>query len=180
MTFPRSEADLPHPELVKPPAGTRPKPGDTKPAFSVHYDEGLKVGYKWYDAEHKQVLFPFGFGLSYTTYAYSDLKAVAGEGGAMSVSFSVKNTGNRAGAEIAEVYAALPAGAGEPPKRLVGWSKVKLNAGESRDVNLNIDPKYLSVYDESANGWKLVTGSYSIMVGGSSQDLPLVQKLRLP
>ena len=84
-----------------------------------------------------------------------------------------------AGAEIAEVYAALPAGTDEPPKRLVGWSKVWLKAGESKDVNVSVDGKYLSIYDEAASGWKLVPGGYTFMVGGSSQDLPLVEKANL-
>ena len=182
MTFPRSVEDLPHPKLVVPPAGAQGREavmrtGEAKATFSVNYDEGLKVGYKWYDAENKPVLFPFGYGLSYTTYAYSDLKVTPGDGA--SVSFDVKNTGSRAGAEIAEVYAALPSSAGEPPKRLVGWSKVQLNPGESKHVQLTIDPKYLSVFDETANAWKLVPGAYSFMVGGSSQNLPLSQKTDL-
>ena len=182
MTFPRSVEDLPHPKLVVPPAGAHGREavmrtGEAKATFSVNYDEGLKVGYKWYDAENKPVLFPFGYGLSYTTYAYSDLKVAPGNGA--SVSFDVKNTGSRAGAEIAEVYAALPSSAGEPPKRLVGWSKVQLNPGESKHVQLAIDPKYLSVFDETANAWKLVPGTYSFMVGGSSQNLPLSQKTDL-
>jgi beta-glucosidase len=130
----------------------------------------LKVGYKWYDAEKRAVLFPFGFGLSYTTYSYSGLKVNPGKETA--VTFTVKNTGSRAGAEIAQVYASLPAGAGEPPKRLVGWSKVWLKAGESKDVTVSVPEKYLSVYDEAA-GWKLVPGSYGFLVGGSSADLPL-------
>ena len=84
MTFPRSEADLPHSQLVAPPPGATGeaavmKSGEAKPTFEVHYDEGLKVGYKWYDAEKKTPLFPFGFGLSYTTYAYSDLKVKPGK-----------------------------------------------------------------------------------------------------
>ena len=178
MTFPRSEADLPHPELVKPPEGSHPRPGEP-PTFSVKYDEGLKVGYKWYDAENKPVLFPFGFGLSYTTYGYSDLKVACGSNNEVTATFTVKNTGSRAGAEIAEVYAALPESAGEPPKRLVGWSKVQLNPGEDKEVNVTVDPKYLSIYDENAKGWKLVPGSYSFMVGGSSQNLPLVEKIDL-
>jgi len=95
------------------------------------------------------------------------------------VTFTVKNTGKRAGTEIAEVYAALPAEAGEPPKRLVGWSRVRLNVGESREVTVNVEPRYLSIYDVAANGWKLVPGSYTFMVGGSSKDLPLVQKIAL-
>jgi beta-glucosidase len=182
MTFPRSEADLPHPQLVMPPAKGQgaaavSTSGEAKPAFSVHYDEGLKVGYKWYDAENKPVLFPFGHGLSYTTYSYSDLKVTPGKETA--VTFTVKNTGGRAGTEIAEVYAALPASAAEPPKRLVGWSKVHLNAGESAVVNLAIDPKYLSIFDEALDGWKLVPGDYSFLVGGSSQALPLTEKVTL-
>ena len=83
MTFPRSEADLPHPQIVMPPPGAKPIAVGfhttlTKPTFDVHYDEGLKVGYKWYDAENKPVLFPFGYGLSYTTYRYSNLKVKSG------------------------------------------------------------------------------------------------------
>ncbi len=182
MTFPRSEADLPHPHLVVPPPEAQgraavKKTGEAKPTFEVHYDEGLKVGYKWYDAENKPVLFPFGYGLSYTTFSYSSLKV--NPGSETTVSFTVKNTGSRAGEEIAEVYAALPASAGEPPKRLVGWSKVYLNAGESKEVSVPVKPLYLSIYDEASNSWKLPPGSYTYMVGGSSQNLPLVQKVDL-
>jgi beta-glucosidase len=180
MTFPLSVADLPHPVLVKPPnggedAGHNVKEEDFKATFSVHYDEGLKVGYKWYDAEKKPVLFPFGFGLSYTTYKYSALKATPGN-----VTFTVKNTGARAGAEIAQVYVALPADAGEPPKRLAAFSKLQLNPGESREVTLPINPRELSVYDEATDSWKQVPGRYTFMVGGSSQDLPLHQEVSLP
>jgi beta-glucosidase len=182
MTFPRSEADLPHPQLVTPPPGAKEvgegmKTEEAKPLFSVHYDEGVKVGYKWYDAENKPVLFPFGYGLSYTTYSYSGLRVAPG--GETTVTFTVKNTGSRAGAEIAEVYAALPASAGEPPKRLVGWSKVNLKAGESKEVTVTVDSKYLSIFDEATDAWKLVPGIYSFMVGGSSQALPLSGKVTL-
>jgi len=182
MTFPKSEADLPHPKMTLPrPDQLGPeavnKSGVAKPTFEVTYDEGLKVGYKWYDAEKKTPLFPFGFGLSYTTYAYSDLKVKPGK--TTTISFSVKNTGSRPGMEIAQVYAALPAETGEPPKRLVGFSKVQLNAGESKQVSVSIDPMYLSIFDESTESWKLVPGGYSFMAGGSSQDLPLAQKVTL-
>ena len=136
MTFPLKDEDVPHPTLVKPaPGGSGSRPsqvtGEIKPTFSVTYDEGLKVGYKWYDAENKPVLFPFGFGLSYTTYSYSGLKVTPGAAGT-TVTFSVKNTGKRAGVEIAEVYAALPASAEEPPKRLVGWSRVALGPANQK------------------------------------------------
>jgi beta-glucosidase len=181
MTFPKSDADLPHPKLIQPGPGQTGeaavmKTGEAKATFSVTYDEGLKVGYKWYDAEKKAVLFPFGFGLSYTTFAYSGLQVTPGKG--TIVSFSVKNAGSRDGAEIAQVYAALPASAGEPPKRLIGWSKVWLKAGESKDVSVSVDPKYLSIYEEGS-GWKLLPGGYVIMVGGSSAELPLTQRIEL-
>ena len=173
MTFPRSESDLPHPRVVTPPAEEQPGPAWLRktPAFDVNYDEGLKVGYKWYDAENKPVLFPFGFGLSYTTYRYSGLSVNLGKD--ITVGFTVKNTGSRAGEEIAEVYTALPPAAGEPPKRLVGWSKIHLNAGESKEVSVRVDSKYLSIFDEGRGEWNLLPGSYTFMVGGSSEDLPL-------
>src|ERR1700736_2671772 len=182
MSFPRSEEDLPHPREVIPSPSMLGKDavmatGEAKPTFEVHYDEGLKVGYKWYDAEKRPVLFPFGFGLSYTSYSYSNLKIKPGK--QTTVTFTVKNVGTRAGAEIAQVYAALPAEAGEPPKRLVGWSKVKLQAGESKEGTVDVDAEYLSIFDEASESWKMVPGAYSFMAGGSSQDLPLVQKITL-
>jgi beta-glucosidase len=182
ITFPLSVADLPHPTLLHPPAHSEAaSPVQrhilTSPTFSVSYDEGIKVGYKWYDAERKPVLFPFGFGLSYTTYSYSGLTVTPGD--KPSVSFTVKNTGSRAGVEIAEVYAALPASAQEPPKRLVGWSRVPLNPGESKQVTVSIDPMYLSIFDEAANQFRLVPGSYRFLVGGSSQTLPLQKAVHL-
>jgi beta-glucosidase len=187
QTFPLKDADIPHPNLVKPPEASTTKDDDKEawkkiaaglPPFQISYDEGLKVGYKWYDAEKKPVLFPFGFGLSYTTYAYSDLKIDPGQ--PMHVTFTVKNSGTRDGAEVAQVYASLPASAGEPPKRLVGFSKINLAAGESKAVRVEVPAQYLSIFDEKKNGWQLVPGDYTIMVGGSSQDLPLHQSATLP
>ena len=186
VTFPRSDADLPHPTIVKPPResvpdNTKPEPWKQIAAglapFQVTYDEGVKVGYKWYDAEKKPVLFPFGHGLSYTTYSYSNLKVEPGK--TPHVTFTVKNTGKRAGAEVAEVYASLPAAAAEPPKRLVGWSKVTLKPGESKEVTVDIEPKYLSIFNVEQNGWQLLPGEYGFMVGGSSQNLPLKQSVTL-
>jgi beta-glucosidase len=182
ITFPKSEADLPHPRLVLPPPGGGDAGAslreDAKATFSVTYDEGLKVGYKWYDAEHKPVLFPFGFGLSYTRYEYSGLKITGGKEPV--VSFTVKNVGGRGGSEIAEVYVALPKEADEPPKRLAGFRKVVLNAGESREIEIPINARELSVFDESANGWKELAGQYRFMVGGSSGDLPLQRTVAVP
>src|SRR5262249_35998600 len=128
-------------------------------------------------AEKKPVLFPFGFGLSYTAYSYSNLHVTSGKN--PHITFTVKNVGKRSGAEIAEVYASLPAAASEPPKRLVGWSKVALNPDESKEVSVDVDPKFLSIFDVQQNGWQLVPGDYSFMVGGSSQDLPLKTSIKL-
>ena len=187
LTFARAEADLPHPMLTKqpPPPGESgmqtPLPGAplrvNTTQFEVDYNEGLKVGYKWYDAENKQPLFAFGYGLSYTSYAYSDLKVRQGQ--AVTVTFNVKNTGARPGAEIAQVYVSMPASAGEPPKRLVGWDKVYLAPGEAKTVNLRLDPHYLSVFNVDKDGWELVAGDYKFWVGGSSRNLPLSQTLKI-
>jgi len=100
-------------------------------------------------------------------------------GSATTVMFTVTNRGRVAGTEIAEVYAALPASAQEPPKRLVGWTRVTLAPGESKTVNVLIDPKYISIFDEAGDKWKLVPGSYTFLVGGSSQDLPLSKVVSL-
>lgn len=192
ITFPKSDADLPHPRIVQPPPASKVNfaslRGDISkamslmakglPPFQIYYNEKLEVGYKWYDAENKPVLFPFGFGLSYTTYAYSDLEVKPGDG--LTVSFTVKNTGERAGTEIAEVYSSLPASAGEPPKRLIGWSRVELGPGESKQVTVPVAQDRLTIYDQASDSWKLVPGSYNVMVGGSSQDLPLHQEVTLP
>jgi beta-glucosidase len=184
-TFPKSESDLPRPTVTQPPPESSHFNGPASPEqwakglppFPVAYDEGLKVGYKWYDAENKPVLFPFGFGLSYTTYSYSGLTVTPGD--KVKVTFTVTNTGARAGAEIAEVYAALPAAAQEPPKRLIGFTKVKLEAKAKQTVSIDVDPKYLSIFDEQKDGWTLVPGDYSIMVGGSSDKLPLKATVNL-
>jgi len=189
LTFPRSEADLPHPIHVDPPKADADHPVaklvgapgmigmfmGIAPFFDVHYDEGLKIGYKWYDAEKKLVLFPFGFGLSYTTFAYSGLTVQPGD--STTVSFTVKNTGKRAGSEIAQIYASLPDSAGEPPKRLVGFARVELKPGESKQVSVPVSRDRLTIFDEATESWKLVPGNYVIRVGSSSRDLPLQQAL---
>jgi beta-glucosidase len=167
VTLPKSEADLPEVKL----------PGPPPEAFDIHYAEGLKVGYKWFDAERKEPLFPFGFGLSYTTFSYSDLKITAGK--PTQVSFKVANTGQRAGAEIAQVYASLPAAAGEPPKRLVAWSRIELLPAETKTVTLTVEPLPLSIFNADKDQWELLPGEYTIFVGGSSRSTPLRETIRL-
>jgi beta-glucosidase len=179
ITFPRTDADLPHPRIP----GTDLPPvtdgsgfggfGRRLPPFDINYTEGLKVGYKWFDAEDKQPLLPFGYGLSYTTFAYSGLKATP-----QAVTFAVKNTGPRAGAEIAQVYVGLPASANEPPKRLVAWEKVRLAPGQSKTVRLALEPQLLSIFNVDNDGWELVPGEYQVFVGGSSRNTPLTAAIR--
>ena len=179
MTFPESEKDLPRP-TIRPLAredegqGTKAVNGETHLSsnYSVTYSEGAKVGYKWYQAEHKPVLFPFGFGLSYTSYAYSGLR-IEHEKNECMVSFSIKNTGERPGTEIAQVYVALPGAAGESFHRVAGWVRVELKPGELKTVSVTIDPQMLSIYDEQKGGWTLLPGSYHVFAGPSSADTPL-------
>jgi beta-glucosidase len=175
ITFPRSEQDLPRPKLAEQPPARDGDMVDFFPGFKINsrkfdvaYDEGLRVGYKWYEAEGKAPLFPFGFGLSYTSYAYSDLKVTPA-----SVTFSVKNTGSRAGAETAQVYVTLPSAAGEPFHRLVAWQKVELAAGETKSVTLALDPHCVSIFNADRDAWELLPGSYTVYAGGSSRDLLL-------
>jgi beta-glucosidase len=182
LSFPKSEADLPRPVLQgppAPPAGQKPDANiftrDT--FFDVNYSEGMKVGYRWYDAENKEPLFPFGFGLSYSTFAYTKLRVDSAQ--QVSVAFTLKNTSDRAGAEVAQVYLALPAGAGEPPKRLVGWKKVKLGPGETQEVTVSIGPRSLAIFNDARNVWQIVPGEYRLFVGGSSQETPLTQSFRI-
>ena len=174
ITFPRTEADLPHPVLPHPPSAPAGAAPDTPyPVFDVHYDEGVKVGYKWFDAEHKDPLFPFGFGLSYTRFEYSGLEISAAND--VEVSFNVANTGSRKGTETAQVYLALPASAMEPPQRLVGWKKLVLRPGEVGHVQLTIDPRMLAIFDVDANNWNVLPGEYKFYAGSSSRDLPLAR-----
>ena len=167
MTFPRSEADLPRTAVAMPARGAK----EGLLNFQVDYSkEGARVGYKWYATEHKPVLFPFGFGLSYTMFAYSGLKAAA-DGADATV--TVTNTGKRKGADVVQVYATLPAASGELWERLAGWQKVELAPGESRALTVPLNRLTMSVWDETGHRWAQPAGAYRLRAGGSSADLPL-------
>jgi beta-glucosidase len=188
-TFAKRDEDLPHPVIagmdLKPlplevetnMGGHRIRHNEMRlPPFDVNYTEGAKVGYKWYEAQHIQPLFWFGFGLSYTTYEYADLKV---EDHGREVTLTVKNTGSRAGAEIAEVYAELPAAANENYKRLVAFDRIQLAPGESKTVTMKIDPTLLSIYNEAKDGWDLLPGEYKLLAGPSSDATPLTAALHI-
>jgi beta-glucosidase len=186
LSFPKSEADLPHPDAPRIPSESQVRAGDVADngapsanasahaGYAVHYDEGSEVGYKWYEAQNKKPLFSFGFGLSYTTYAYSGLSV---DSATKTVRFTVKNTGKRAGTEIAQVYGRLPKGSDESFKRLVGWQRITLAPGESQSIAIAIDDRVLQTFDEEKNLWNLTKGEYQVMVGGSSDDTPLLAAL---
>ena len=180
ISFPKSEADLPHLTVPTPPPSNQPTNDDLLPTpvfIDANYTEGLKVGYRWYDAENKDPLFPFGFGLSYTSFSYSQLNVTSGK--PVQVRFSVKNAGSRAGAEVAQVYLGLPASAGEPPKRLVAWEKVQLDPGQSRTVTVSLEPQFMSIFNVEKDAWDLLPGDYLVFAGGSSRHTPLTATLRI-
>lgn len=164
FTFPVSLADGPT-------AGAAFSTGD------VPYTEQLQVGYRWFDAKNTTPLFPFGHGLSYTSFAYSGFK-LASDGS--SVSFTLRNSGSRAGSEVAQVYLGLPSSLGEPPKRLVAWKKVALNAGASQLVTIPIERDRLAYWDTASAGWKVAAGDYRFQVGSSSRDIRLQDATTLP
>lgn len=144
---------------------------------NVHYDEGLDVGYRWYQSQKLTPLFPFGFGLSFTTFSMSDLKAapVAGSPHSVEVGLTVANTGRRAGAEVAQVYVGFPhiPEGDEPPLRLVAFRKIMLAPGESRHFTLLLDSDAFSYWSVHDHAWHIQPGDYTIKAGDSSANLPL-------
>src|SRR6185312_4708220 len=134
--------------------------------------------YRWYDANHVTPLFPFGFGLSYTRFSYSDLRVRPGATNGVRdvrVTAKVTNTGNRAGADVAQLYLGDPKAAGEPPRQLVGFQRVSLDPGQSARVQFTITPRDTWWWDQNAKGWNQSSGRYAVYVGDSSalSDLPL-------
>lgn len=172
VSFPKSVADLPRPKLD----GDPTKPDDL---FDVNYDiEGAAVGYKWYDLKQIAPLFPFGHGLSYTKFAYSNLTASAA-GDKVTVGFDVKNVGARAGKDVPQVYVSPKAGGWEAPKRLAGFKKVALAPGATQRVTLTVDPRLLAVWDDKAHGWSIAAGQYDIALGSSSRALASTAQVTL-
>jgi beta-glucosidase len=166
ISFPASIADLPRPTIPI------PNPPDSTAPFDMDYTiDGLNVGYKWFDATGKQPLFPFGFGMSYTTFAISNLQLTPGTPttNGFQVSFNLQNTGNVAGAEVVQVYLGFPLGLGEPPRRLVGWKKVSLATGTQQAITIAVNASDsshpLSIW---SNGWMIPNGDYTVYVGNSS------------
>ena len=185
VTFAASDADLPHPKVpglidtagVNPDAPVRDFSRHRLQPFNLDYNvEGMAVGYRWFQEKNKQPLFPFGLGLSYTRFAYSNLKV---DPDAKTVRFDLHNIGAWSGDEIAQVYVTLPASAAEPFRKLAGFKRVSLAAGATQTVEIPIDPLYLSIYSTADQGWSRPAGDFLFEVGASSADLPLRQALHL-
>ena len=143
----------------------------------IHYDEGIFVGYRHYDRSETKPLFPFGFGLSYTTFAFNNLSVTPAEAnakGPVTVSFDVRNTGARAGAEVAQVYVGDPsASVARPAKELKGFVRVELKPGETERVSVVLDQRALAYWDVTSKSWKVDPGKFTVYVGDSSVNLPL-------
>ena len=174
ITFPRSDRQTPV-------ASRRRWPGVNGVA---HYDEGLRVGYRWYDATHKSPLFPFGYGLSYTSFRYG--RAHVGRprtrNGARTWPVSVRatNSGRTAGAEVVQLYVGFPRGSGEPPKQLKGFKKVNLRPGRGARVTFHLTARDLSSWNTRRNRWTTHRGRYRILIGSSSRGIRTRAAVRLP
>lgn len=171
VTFPESLDQLPDVKL----------PGRGLPAgqqFAVEYRAGAAAGYKWYDRHGRKPLFPFGYGLSYTRFDYSALKARV-ESGRLVVSFEVRNAGGRVGAAVPQVYVGPKAGGWEAPKRLAGWSKVTLAPGASATLSITVDRRLLATFDDARDSWRTAPGTYEVWLGDSSADTRLATEVGL-
>jgi len=139
---------------------------------TARYDEGLLVGYRWFDARDQEPAFPFGHGLSYTTFSYGALRVLPSfRRGGVVTKLRVRNTGDVDGAETVQLYVGFPPGAGEPPKVLKAFRKVQLDPGQRATVTLTLDRQDLSVWDSDRGRWVTPGGRYRIMVGSSSRDI---------
>ncbi|MCD7770811.1 MAG: glycoside hydrolase family 3 C-terminal domain-containing protein [Oscillospiraceae bacterium] len=150
---------------------------------TASYVEGVYVGYRYYDKKKLDVMYPFGYGLSYTTFEYSDLKISAtdiSECDTLEVSFKVKNTGDIAGKEIAELYVepTYPS-VSRPVRELKGFKKISLEPGEEKTVTMTLDKRGFAYYDVETHDWQVDTTVYKIHVGASSRNLPLVGSIKV-
>ncbi len=170
VTFPKSLADVPA-------STTAQWPGTNG---QVQYSEGLDVGYRWYDAKNITPLFPFGFGLSYTTFGFGGLQVGALSGGTATVHVTVTNTGSRAGTDVAQLYVGDPASTGEPVHQLRGFQRVTLSPGQSQTLTFTVSTHDLAYWNTSGSTWTTAAGSYQILVGDSSRNLPVSGALTVP
>jgi beta-glucosidase len=167
ITFPASEDQLPRHTLagLPQPAISPATPGPPV----MNFPEGADVGYRWFKLKKQTPLFPFGFGLSYSTFDFANLSV---KGGAtLSAEFDVRNTSKIAGKAVAQIYATPLSPNGSEVARLIGWSKADLKPGEVRHLSVTADPRLLAQFDTNAQLWRLPAGDYSVNLGSSSADI---------
>ncbi|RDI98709.1 glycosyl hydrolase [Dyella solisilvae] len=169
QSWPRDLSQLPRPALPGAAGGTPPE--------SVDYRiEGADVGYRWFQSRGIKPLFPFGYGLSYTSFAHGPL-TLDTHGSRIVATVELRNTGSRAGAEVAQVYVQVP---GAKVRRLAGFAKANLQPGESRQLSIELEPRLLADFDPARHGWVLRGGDYVVAEGRSSEDLGSPVQLKLP
>ena len=176
-TFARTDADLPLPQIpgmIKENSAVQDLKTDPHHQFEMSYPEGVAVGYRWFELKQRKPLFAFGHGLSYTKFTYSGLKI---DSAARTVRFQLTNAGKIVGTEVAQVYVTLPGSSGEPFKRLAAWERVSLQPGESKAISLTLNPTYLSIFDTTADSWKLLPGAYKLAIGTASDELSLTGEM---
>jgi beta-glucosidase len=145
----------------------------------VYYKEGVFVGYRWYDAQNLTPAFPFGFGLSYTTFGFSGLRIQVSKPGSVpvaTVSVKVTNTGKRSGLAVPQLYLGLPSPSADvlqPPRQLKGYVKLTLAPGQSKTVSFPLDDRAFSYWDVGTGAWRVTPGCYGVFAGSSSRNLPL-------
>ena len=162
VTFPADLAQTPRPDLpsMAEPWGT--------PA-TIEYSEGAEVGYRWFAQQREQPLYAFGHGLSYTRFDYSDLLVLGGD--TITATFTVTNTGDRQGADVPQVY--LTGAPDGPRMRLLGFERVDLKPGESKQVTVTADPRLLARFDSEAGQWRIAAGAYRVALGSAADTLSL-------
>ncbi len=178
VSWPRDEAQLPRPQIPGAGLASIGLIPQGQPAEQVDYNiEGANVGYRWYQHKGIQPLFPFGYGLGYTHFAYSDFKPRI-EHGHVVASFTVTNRGKRAGVDVPQLYATLP-GSGEV-RRLAGWCRISLKPGQSAHLEVTADPRLLVNFDASGQQWQRPGGSYQLQLGHSATSFQGQGSVTLP
>jgi beta-glucosidase len=165
LTFPADLSQTPRPELsgMGTPWGT---------AVTVEYNEGAEVGYRWFAKTGEKPLYAFGHGLSYTTFAHSDLEVSGGD--TVTAAFTVTNTGDRAGADVPQLY--LTEAAGDVRMRLLAFERLELEPGESRRVTLTADRRLLARFDGDAGQWHIAPGTYKVGIGKAADEVELTRE----